>query len=300
MIHPIVMYNSENLAHLTEHQINAINGNNNSLLFYADKAYPNSLQQKFLKFILGVKKNCSNMATLGEIGEIPTIFHGFVSLLSFWHRTRSMDEDTLVKQALNAMTNDNNVKSEWLASVKFLLQYLEMDNYYVHTQLITTTKRFTYACKKKFQSKFIEEWLNRLAGVNTRVGETSKLRFYKLFKTSFSKEPYLDHIKDFRLRKILTKFRCSDRTLEIEVDRHKNLKVEDRVCKLCDNGDVESEMHFLAFCPAYTQIRNHFFGNIDPINWIDTLACKDKDTSYRLANYMDKPFKLSKNILAPL
>ena len=83
------------------------------------------------------------MATLSEVGEIPTIFHGFVSLLSFWHRTRSMDEDTLVKQALNAMTNDNNVKSEWLASVKFLLQYLEMDDYYVHTQLTTTTKRFT-------------------------------------------------------------------------------------------------------------------------------------------------------------
>ena len=177
-----------------------------------------------------------------------------------------------------------------MAGLKFLLQYLEMDDYYVHTQLITTTKRFTYACKKKFQSKFIEEWLNKLAGVNMRIGETSKLRFYKLFKTSFGKEPYLDHIKDFRLRKILTKFRCSDHTLEIEVGRHKNLKVEDRVCKLCDNGDVESEMHFLAFCPAYTQIRNNSFGNIDPINWIDTLACKDKDTSYRLR----------KNILAPL
>ena len=166
MIRPIVMYNSENLAHLTEHQIDTINGNRNSLLLYADKAYPNSPQQnsqilkflKILKFILGVKKNCSNMATLREIGEIPTIFHGFVSLLSFWHRTRSMDDDTLVKQALNAMTNDNNVKSEWLASVKFLLQYLEMDDYYVRTQLMTTTKRFTHACKKKFQSKFIEEY----------------------------------------------------------------------------------------------------------------------------------------------
>ena len=95
MIRPIIMYNSENLAYLTEHQINAMNGNKNSLLFYADKSYPNSLQQKFLKYILSVKKNCSNMATLGEIGETPIIFHGFVSLLSFWHRTRNMAEDTL-------------------------------------------------------------------------------------------------------------------------------------------------------------------------------------------------------------
>ena len=91
------------------------------LLFYADKSYPNSLQQKFLKYILSVKKNCSNMATLGEIGETPIIFHGFVSLLSFWHRTRNMAEDTLAKQALNVMANENNAKFEWLATVKFLL-----------------------------------------------------------------------------------------------------------------------------------------------------------------------------------
>ena len=132
------------------------------------------------------------------------------------------------------------------------------------------------------------------------VGETSKLRFYKLFKTSFGKEPYLDHIKDFRLRKILTKFRCSDHILEIEVGRHKKLKVEERICKLCDSGDVESEIHFLAHCPAYTQIRSHYFRNIDPVNCIDILACKDKDTSYKLANFIDKSFKLRKNVLALL
>ena len=79
------------------------------------------------------------MVTLGEIGEIPTIFHGFVSLVSFWHRTSSMDEDTLVKQALNAMTNDNDVKSEWMASVQIppsvlrngrLLRPHTIDNHY--------------------------------------------------------------------------------------------------------------------------------------------------------------------------
>ena len=122
------------------------------------------------------------------------------------------------------------------------------------------------SCKMKFQSKYIEEWLTKLAGLNTNVGETSKLRFYKLFKTSFGKEPYLDHIKDFRLSKIVTKFRRSDHILEIEVGLHKKFKVEERICKLCDSGDVESEIHFLEFCPTYTQIRNHYFGNLDPIN----------------------------------
>ena len=83
--------------------------NKNSLLFYANNAYPNRLQQKFFKFILGVKRNCKNMATLGELGETPIIIHGFVSLLSFWHRTYNMAEDTLVKRTLNLMTIIQNM-----------------------------------------------------------------------------------------------------------------------------------------------------------------------------------------------
>ena len=71
MICPIAMYNSENLAHFTEHQVNAMYKNKNYLLFYANNAYPYRLQQNNLKFILGVKRNCKNMATLGELGGNP-------------------------------------------------------------------------------------------------------------------------------------------------------------------------------------------------------------------------------------
>ena len=300
MIRPIAMYNSENLANLTDHQINAMNDNKNSLLFYINKAYPNSLHQKFLKYILGVKNNCSNMATLGELGEVPIILHGFVSLLSFWHRTSNMAEDTLVRQALNLVTKDESAKFEWVITVKFLLHYLSMDAYYANSQLISETNAFSSFCKKKFHAKFVEEWLNDLAGLNMKAGETSKLRFYKLFKTSFDKEPYLDHIKDFKLRKIITKFRCSDHSLEIEVGRHKNLNVEERICKLCNKDDVESEAHFLQYCPTYAHLRTHYFGNIEPESWSHILACKEKGACYKLANYLDKSFKLRKNLLASL
>ena len=300
MIRPIAMYNSENLTHLTNHQIIAMNDNKNSLMFYAKKAYPNNLHQKFLKYILGVKSNCSNMATLGELGEVPIILHGFVSLLSYWHRTNSMSEDTLVKQALNFVTNDSSAKYEWVATVKFLLHYLAIDDHFVNPQLTPSTNTFTFMCKKKLHAKFIEEWSNDLAGGNLKVGESSKLRFYKLFKTSFGREPYLDHIKDYKLRKKVTKFRCSDHILEVEVGRHKNLKVEERICKICNLDDIESEAHFLQQCPAYTQIRTHYFGNIEPKKWLDILACKDIGTSYKLANYLDKSFKLRKNMLALL
>ena len=101
-----------------------------------------------------------------------------------------MSEDTLVKQALNFVTNDGSAKYEWVATVKFLLHYLAMDDHFVNPQLTPNTNTFTFMCKKKLHAKFIEEWINDLAGFNLKVGETSKLRFYKLFKTSFGREPW--------------------------------------------------------------------------------------------------------------
>ena len=98
----------------------------------------------------------------------------------------------------------------------------------------------------------------------------------------------MDHIKDFKLRKIITKFCCSDNVLEIEVGRHKNLKVEERICKICNKEDIESETRFLQLCPTYAQIRAHYFGNIESRKWFDILLCKDIGTSYKLANFLDK------------
>ena len=59
----------------------------------------------------------------------------------------------------------------------------------------------------------------------------------------------------FEHRKVLSKFRCSDHTLSIEVGRHKGLEVEQRLCKMCQLNLVEDEFHFLAICPAYDNIR---------------------------------------------
>ena len=52
-------------------------------------------------------------------------------------------------------------------------------------------------------------------------GQTSKPRFYKLFKKSFERESYLDFVNNFHLRRTVTKFRCGDHSLEIELGRYK-------------------------------------------------------------------------------
>ena len=296
MIRPIALYNSENLANLTHHQIQSMVENKTSLLAYLNKSDMNTTHQKFLKFILGVKRNCSNMATLVELGEFPLHLHGLISLLSYWHRITQMPDDTLVKQALNFISIDGPSHSEWLATVKFLLTLLNMEDFFLNPAC-TSTDKFTTLCSNKLKEIFIEQWKTNISGVNTNGRQTNKLRFYQLFKKSFDMEPYLSNINNFQLRKALTKFRCSDHTLEIERGRHKNLKVEDRTCKLCKSG-VETELHFLQICPIYESLRTRYFENNEAIDFIDTLQCKDKITAFKVANFIKKASKIRDEILA--
>ena len=67
------------------------------------------------------------MAIMGELGEVPIILHGFVYLLSYWHRTSNTTEDRLEKQALTAVMNDSQIsvallRNEWLLC-KFAIHF---------------------------------------------------------------------------------------------------------------------------------------------------------------------------------
>ena len=289
LIRPIALYNSENLAHLTHRQIKSIEENKTTLLCCLTNSYVDGLQQKLLKYILGVKRNCSNMATLGEVGEYPLFLHALISLLSFWHRSMQMPDETLIKKALIFVTGNDTCQSEWLATVKFVLKELNMTAYFQNPSA-ATSEIFIRMCKERLKEKFIQQWRNSIGS------QGSKLRFYNLFKESFAREPYLDNLNCFQLRKVVLKFRCSDHRLEIETGRHRKIKVEERICQLC-RGNVETESHFLQECPLYTNLRTKYFGNTEGTNWVHILQCKDKVTAFNLANFLTKALDLRKRML---
>ena len=51
--------------------------------------------------------------------------------------------------------------------------------------------------------------------------------------------------------------------LNIETGRFKNLKLEDRLCTLCNLQAVESEIHFLFECHCYDNLRRNFLERIN-------------------------------------
>lgn len=294
LIRPIALYNAENWAIFTFGQIKKIEENPLSFLSYLTDSDPDKVFQKYIKFILGVNSSCTNIATLGEIGEYPMMVHAMVSLLTFWHRICNMPEATLVKQAMEIQSVLGPENSEWLGTVKLLLSILGLNSHYLDTKLLDTAS-FNDLVRKRIKTRFINLWQSHVSGVNLGPNESSKLRFYKLFKNSFEREPYLDLIPTFQMRKYITKFRCSDHVLEIETGRHKNIKVEERVCKICHRG-IEDELHFLTYCNKYNDLRAYYFGN-ENYNWRQIIQCREKYISFKLGNFLTKAFKTRNNHL---
>ncbi len=63
--------------------------------------------------------------------------------------------------------------------------------------------------------------------------------------------------------------------LHIETGRSRNVKVEERVCRVCKNGDVENEFHFVCTCNAYTTLRNMMYDTINDVTFYN-MTDRDK------------------------
>ncbi len=46
--------------------------------------------------------------------------------------------------------------------------------------------------------------------------------------------------------------------IEVETGRYKNLDRKDRICTLCNSGEIENQIHFALYCPVYDHLRSDF------------------------------------------
>lgn len=65
-------------------------------------------------------------------------------------------------------------------------------------------------------------------------------------------------LKNRSERSTLSKIRLSAHCLEIEKGRQNSIHLNDRLCKMCNKGVIEDEVHFLLNCEKYTKLRQSF------------------------------------------
>ena len=237
-IAPILLYSAENFVQLTEKQLER--ATDEALM--NDTCEINMIHRKFLKFLLGVNNSSPSLSVMGDTGEIPLLLKGFRLMLNYWHRIHKLPDEALVKKAL---IENTGLRSTWIRPIEKLLIFFQI----TYTE---NSNKFKAITKKLVEQKYIMKWEDTL--MNT---DKARLEFYKSIKRNFGYENYLDMNK-FELRKGIAKLRCSSHTLDIEVGRHNKKPRSERLCKMCNSNDVETEEHFLFKCPRYEEMRKKY------------------------------------------
>ena len=238
--------------------------NTTSILDYASEIWSKTkpidcverVQLSFLKLMLGVKGSTCNISVLGETGRYPLYLNHIVKTVKYWIRlVNCKQEDRLVKKAFNVqrtlLAAGYNV---WLSKVFNILHDYDLLQYWDNDcnldDLNNILKQKVYECYDVKWSQELEKY--------------PILTLYKQFKTCHGIEKYLQCIRDSKLRRNISKLRLSSHHLHIETGRHCRPKLprEERLCLICNKGNIEDEIHFLFLCPKYTEERVYFFNNI--------------------------------------
>ena len=209
------------------------------------------LHLAYLKDIIKVKPSSSTLAIYAEFGRFPMTLKYTCKILKYWKRILELDGTHPVKSAYNSLLELNDLgQTNWCTHVKHILyenqlahvwEAQQLDNNIMNTLIENIYKRFMDKC---------------MQDVNNSE-QNPKLRTYKLFKTEFKQEPYLNFMTNPKHAYALARFRISSHNLRVETGRYVKPKIpiEDRICLYCTSHCVEDERHFLLKCTLYNQER---------------------------------------------
>ena len=204
-------------------------------------------QNKFLKQLLGVQIQTTNIGVLLETGRIPLSIYAKKSCIKNWSRIARNQCNSILKTSYqNSLSKDLN----WPNSIKQELATAGLYERFINHQdneIPVENAIFQRLVDMFHQSAFAEI-----------SNDKSKLRTYSLMKTEIGYEDYLTQISSINDRRALTKFRLSNHSLMIEKGRHLGIDKNERFCKFCLDK-VEDEIHFLINCKTFEMHRKNLF-----------------------------------------
>ena len=157
-----MLYGCEIWSTFSQHQINTMSTNPHIFGHYSLNMNSERMHLKFLKRILGVKRNCPSLCVMGENGELPLTIIVAVRMIKYWHRLTTMTTACLAELALNEIENSSDNSSGRKSRTKHLLKLMSLENVYAIPQTYGVDQLNTL-CKNKMRSIFTEFWNSELS-----------------------------------------------------------------------------------------------------------------------------------------
>ena len=247
------------------------------------------LNQKCAKITLSVNQKTPRLAVLGELGRYPILLQSLSQCMNYKLSLFSrMGTNPLIGHVIREMQAVNRANGDtWLSRVENIDKVLKTpQNLFFNN---SSGKKILKSLKSKFDLHFLNK-INEFKHSNTDSFDHNKLRTYKTFKSSFTREPYLDLVRNRNQRCFLSRLRVSSHKLNIELGRHTRpiTPSDQRYCKYCWSVPqphhtplatappqtpsartaypaIDDEFHFLIRCPVFSSDRNCVFTRLSQI-----------------------------------
>ena len=157
----------------------------------------------------------------------------------------------------------------WINTIRFLLNYCNLNRIWENPASIST-KALGNKVKHCLQKHYVEYFERKIKDPasaflkipnKTQNTAGNKLRTHSLIKRNYAMETYSLCVTKGEKLQHMSKLRCSNHSLGIEVGRHKKSQINERLCPKCNN-EIEDEIHFISSCPLFDTVRKKFIQEI--------------------------------------
>ena len=242
------------------------------------------------RYFLGVHQKAPLLAISGDLGWTNSQNKRYINILRLWNRLLTMDDNRLTKKVFlwdYSLCNQN-----WSAELLQVLQKIDLECIF-HSTSICNLEHATNELLKIMN----EDWKDKLLA-------KPKLRTYIKFKENYSTEDYVKYNISRRQRSLMAQFRIGILPLHVETGRFRGTPLEQRICFMCNDNEIETEQHFLLECNMYQELRtilydevcsqNQEFINLDNE---DKFKCLITNEWRRVCKYVEKAWSCRQNNL---
>ena len=258
-----------------------------------------TLQLKYLKYSLKLKKSTSTLLLLGETGFLPLEYYIKIKMINFWITLISGQRDKIsFKIYILCLTlfNEGKLNFEWLEYIKSII--IECGLSYVFTRQLEFDLKwlkntFLNQIKVALKSLILQKWGNE-------VENASKCFYYRHFHSKPTLQKYLKILPENAWLPIL-KLRTANHKFPIEIyswsitfkDRMK------RLCTLCQTGEVGDEYHYVLICPVFLEarkelIQKHYYSRPSVFKFLELINSENKIILVKLAKFLKIVFSIFK------
>ena len=205
------------------------------------------IQLNAIRYFLGVHKFAANDMLLGDVGWSSCHSRHQLALINLWNRIINLPATRLTTRVFLWDLSDFDKRGTWSHDIYSVLA-LTNNTERFHDLNVCDTEN-AYAMIRETES---EKW-NR-----SRYGKP-KLRYYNMFKSSLDPEDYIFLTIPRYHRSLFAQLRAGILPLNVEIGRYRDVQLSDRLCTICNNNEVEDELHFLIHCTFYEADRRVLF-----------------------------------------